>query len=57
MAESQPTGASDAAHGEMVPELDPKQFEQLAEMVYVLLRDEIRLELERSGASTLDSRR
>jgi hypothetical protein len=57
MAESQPTGASDAAQGEMVPELDPKQFEQLAEMVYVLLRDEIRLELERRGASPLDNRR
>ena len=57
MAESQPTGASDPAQGEMVPELDPKQIEQLAEMVYRLLRDEIRLELERSGASPLDSRR
>jgi hypothetical protein len=57
MAESQPAGASDAAQGEVVPELDPKQIEQLAEMVYRLLRDEIRLELERSGASTLDSRR
>lgn len=57
MPEDQPSGASAAENGEMVPELDPKQFEQLAEMVYRMLRDEMLLELERRGASTARNRR
>ena len=57
MPEDQPSGASAAENGEMIPELDPKQFEQLAEMVYRMLRDEMLLELERRGASTARNRR
>ncbi|HEY7467287.1 MAG TPA: hypothetical protein VIB47_11415 [Dehalococcoidia bacterium] len=57
MAEGQPTGASDAGQGDMVPELEPKQFEQLAEIVYRMLRDEMLLELERRGAPSVRDRR
>jgi hypothetical protein len=57
MSESQPSGKSNAAQAEMVPELDPKQFEQLMEMVYKLLRDEMLLELERRGAPSIKDRR
>lgn len=57
MSESQPSGGPGAAKGETVPELDPKQFEQLAEMVYKLMRDEYLLELERRGAPSMKDRR
>ncbi len=57
MSESQPSGTSNAAEGEMVPEMEPKEFEQLAEMVYKLLRDEMLIELERRGAPTIRDRR
>jgi hypothetical protein len=58
MAESQPSGTPDAASsGEKVPELEPKEFEQLTEMVYRLLRDEMLLELERRGAPSIRDRR
>ena len=57
MSESQPSGGSRPAQGETVPELEPKEFEQLAEMVYKLMRDEYLLELERRGASSMRDRR
>lgn len=57
MSESQPSGGSRGAQGETVPELEPKEFEQLAEMVYKLLRDEYLLELERRGAPSIRDRR
>jgi hypothetical protein len=47
-----PEGEAAAANGsgaEMVPEPDPKQFEQLVEVVYRLVRDQALLDLERSG--------
>lgn len=57
MSESQPTGTGGAAQAETVPELEPRQFEQLTDMVYRLLRDEMLLELERRGAPSLRDRR
>ncbi|HWC28775.1 MAG TPA: hypothetical protein VG845_01725 [Dehalococcoidia bacterium] len=57
MAESDPSGETGAALTETVPEPDPKQFEQLTEMVYRLLRDELLVELERRGAPTITDRR
>jgi hypothetical protein len=57
MSESQPAGTADAAQAEMVPELEPKQFELLTEMVYRLLRDEMLLEVERRGAPSIRDRR
>ena len=57
MSESQPSGGAPAAQGETVPELEPKEFEQLAEMVYKLIRDEYLLELERRGVPPMRDRR
>jgi hypothetical protein len=57
MSESQPSSGAQAAQGETVPELEPKEFEQLAEMVYKLMRDEYLLELERRGAASVRERR
>jgi len=49
MSESQPIQQPEAAQSERVPDLDPRQEEQLTDLVYRLLRNEILRERERSG--------
>ena len=53
MPENQPSGTSNAAQPQTIPELPPKEFEQLADMVYKLLGDEMLIELERRGATSM----
>lgn len=49
MSESQPMEEPKAAESERVPDLDPRQEEQLTDLVYRILRNEIMRERERSG--------
>jgi hypothetical protein len=53
MSESQPMEQPEAAESDRVPDLDPRQEDQLTDLVYRLLRNEVMRERERSGERTV----